>query len=96
MRRLMNTGGRGGQINLVAVDKVVAIISPHSAPAKRFKDQAREDDRLVDITHGGPTRSFIITTDNHVILSNVSVTTLAKRFQREDGPGQAPEEPDNQ
>jgi regulator of extracellular matrix RemA (YlzA/DUF370 family) len=95
MPRLMIIGGRKDNTNHVAVDKVVAIVSPDSAPAKRLKDQAREAGRLVDVTHGGPTRSLIITTANQVILSNVTVTTLAKRCQREDGPGQVPEEPDN-
>ena len=95
MPRLINAGGRGSNINLVAVDKVVAIISPNSAPAKRLKDEAREAGRLVDVTHGSPTRSFIVTTANQVFLSNVTVATMAKRFQREDGSGQPMEEPDN-
>ena len=94
MPRLINVGGRGSNINLVAVDKVAAIISPNSAPAKRLKDEAREAGRLVDITQGGKTRSFIITTANQVFLSNVTVATLARRFQREEGPGQPVEEPD--
>jgi regulator of extracellular matrix RemA (YlzA/DUF370 family) len=95
MPRLINAGGRGSNINLVAVDKVVAIISPNSAPAKRLKDEARDSGRLVDMTQGGKTRSFIITTDNQVFLSNVTGATLARRFQREDGPGQQTEEPDS-
>ena len=95
MERLINAGGRGSNMNLVAVDKVVAIISPNSAPAKRLKDEAREAGRLVDITQGGKTRSFIITSANQVFLSNVTVATLARRFQREEGPGQPVEEPGN-
>jgi regulator of extracellular matrix RemA (YlzA/DUF370 family) len=95
MPRLLNAGGRGSNINLVAVDKVSAIISPGSAPAKRLKDEARDSGRLVDMTQGGKTRSFIITTANQVFLSNVTVATLARRFQREEGPGQPAEEPDS-
>ena len=95
MPRLFNVGGRKNNINLVAVDKVVAIISPDSAPAKRLKDEARESGRLVDMTHGGKTRSFIITTANQVFLSNVNVATLARRFKGEGGSGQPPEEPDS-
>ena len=95
MERLINAGGRGSNMNLVAVDKVVAIISSNSAPAKRLKDEAREAGRLVDITQGGKTRSFIITSANQVFLSNVTVATLARRFQREEGPGQPVEEPGN-
>jgi regulator of extracellular matrix RemA (YlzA/DUF370 family) len=92
MLRLLNAGGRGSNINLLAVDKVVAIVSPNSAPAKRLKDEARDSGRLVDITQGGKTRSIIITTANQVFLSNVTVGTLAKRFQREEGTGQPTEE----
>ena len=95
MPRLLNIGGRGGAVNMVVVDKVSAIVSPNSAPAKRLKDQAREAGRLVDATQGGQTRSLIVTTDNQVFLSNVTVATLAKRFQRGDGAGQTPEDPDS-
>ncbi len=66
--------------NMVAVDKVVALISPNSSPAKRLKDEARDGGRLVDITQGRRTRSIIITTANQVILSAVQVETLASRF----------------
>jgi len=69
--------------NMVAVDKVVAIISPNSAPAKRLKDEAKDGGRLVDITQGRRTRSIIITTANQVILSAVQVDTLSTRFQQE-------------
>ena len=69
--------------NMVSVDKVVAVISPNSAPAKRLKDEARDGGRLVDITQGRRTRSIIITVANQVILSAVLVDTLASRFQHE-------------
>ncbi len=71
--------------NMVSIDKVVAVISPSSAPAKRLKDDARDDGRLVDITQGRRTRSIIITVANQVILSAVQVETLAARFQHEAG-----------
>jgi regulator of extracellular matrix RemA (YlzA/DUF370 family) len=95
MPRFVNVGGRGTNVNLVAADKVVALISPNSAPAKRLKDEARDSGRLVDMTQGGKTRSFIITTANQVFLSNVTVATLDKRFQEDGGSGQPPEEPDS-
>jgi regulator of extracellular matrix RemA (YlzA/DUF370 family) len=72
-----------GHGNMMAVDKVVAIISPNSAPAKRLKDQAKDEGRLVDITQGRRTRSLIITVANQVFLSAVQVETLAGRFQQE-------------
>ncbi|UQZ90793.1 DUF370 domain-containing protein [Deltaproteobacteria bacterium Smac51] len=79
MLKLMNAGFG----NMVAVDKVVAVVSPNSAPAKRLKDDARDGGRLVDITQGRRTRSIIITTANQVILSAVQVETLASRYQQE-------------
>lgn len=68
---------------MVAIDKVVAVISPNSAPAKRLKDDARDSERLVDITQGRRTRSIIITVSGQVILSAVQVETLAARFNSE-------------
>lgn len=79
MVRLMNAGFG----NMLAVDKVVAIISPGSAPAKRLKDEAKEAGRYVDITQGRRTRSIIVTTANQVFLSAVQVETLAARLQAE-------------
>ncbi|MGL4208280.1 MAG: extracellular matrix/biofilm biosynthesis regulator RemA family protein [Candidatus Adiutrix sp.] len=79
MRRLINAGFG----NMVAIEKVVAIISPNSAPAKRLKDEAKEDNRLVDITQGRRTRSMIITVSNQIILTAVQVETLATRFHQE-------------
>ena len=81
MLKLMNAGFG----NMVAVDKVVAIVSPNSAPAKRLKDEARDDRRLVDVTQGRRTRSIIVTTANQIILSAVQVETLAARFHQESG-----------
>lgn len=81
MLKLMNAGFG----NMVALDKVVAVISPNSAPAKRLKDEARDSGRLVDITQGRRTRSIIITMANQVILSAVQVETLATRFQQQQG-----------
>lgn len=69
--------------NMVALDKVVAFFSPNSAPAKRLKDEARDEGRLVDFTQGRRTRSFILTTANQIILSAVQVETLAGRFHQE-------------
>ena len=81
MYRLINAGFG----NMVAVGAIAAIISPNSAPAKRLKDEARDDRRLVDITQGRRTRSIIITTANQVFLSSVQVETLAARFHHEAG-----------
>jgi hypothetical protein len=66
--------------NSVVSRRVVAIISPNTAPVKRLRDEAREDRRLIDATQGRKTRSVIITDSNHVVLSAIQSETLAQRF----------------
>lgn len=61
-------------------DRVVAIVSPNSAPMKRMKDDAREDRRLIDATHGRRTRSIIIMDSNHIVLSAIQAETISQRF----------------
>ena len=68
--------------NLIVAEKVVAVISPASAPAKRLKDMARDENRLIDITQGRRTRSILVTVSNHVILSSLQVETLAGRIHQ--------------
>lgn len=66
--------------NTVVAERVVAIVSPNSSPMKRLKDEAREANRLIDVTQGRKTRSIIVTDSNHVILSSVQVETISLRF----------------
>jgi len=61
-------------------DRVVAIVSPNSAPMKRLKDEAKKDQRLIDATHGRRTRSIIIMDSNHIILSAIQAETISQRF----------------
>jgi regulator of extracellular matrix RemA (YlzA/DUF370 family) len=58
----------------------VAIVSPNSAPMKRLKDEARNDNRLIDATHGRRTRSIIVLDSNHVVLSAIQAETISQRF----------------
>lgn len=67
--------------NTVVAERVVAILSPNSSPMKRVKDEARDDRRLVDVTHGRKTRAIIITDSNHVILSAIQAETISSRFE---------------
>lgn len=64
----------------VVAERVVAILSPNSAPMKRLKDDARDDRRLVDATHGRRTRSIIILDSNHVVLSAIQAETISHRY----------------
>lgn len=66
--------------NTVVAERVVAIVSPNSSPMKRLKDEARDGNRLIDVTQGRKTRSIIVTDSNHVILSSVQVETISLRF----------------
>lgn len=80
--RLVNIGYG----NAVVADRVVAIISPESAPMKRFKDEARKAGRLIDGTQGRRTRSILITDSHHIVLSALQTETLAERIEREAAP----------
>ena len=66
--------------NAVAADRVVVIVSPNSAPMKRLKDEAKDQGRLVDATHGRRTRSIIVMDSNHVVLSAIQAETISQRF----------------
>jgi regulator of extracellular matrix RemA (YlzA/DUF370 family) len=69
-----------GYGNMVMSAKVVAILSPESAPMRRIKEEAKERKMLLDATQGRKTRAIIITDSDHVILSAVQVETLMQRF----------------
>jgi regulator of extracellular matrix RemA (YlzA/DUF370 family) len=66
--------------NSVVSRRIVAIISPNTAPIKRLRDEARDEKRLIDATQGRKTRSVIVTDSNHVILSAIQSETIAQRF----------------
>ncbi|MFA5561803.1 MAG: DUF370 domain-containing protein [Eubacteriales bacterium] len=66
--------------NMVASHRVVAIAAPDSAPIKRLIADAREDDRVIDVTCGRRTRAVIITDSDHVILSAIQSETVAGRL----------------
>ena len=65
--------------------KVIAILSPDSAPMKRLKEEARTEKKLIDATYGRRTRAIIITDSNHVILSSIQPETIAHRFTEYNG-----------
>ena len=66
---------------MVMITKVVAVLSPESAPMRRLKEEAKERKMLLDATQGRKTRAMIITDSDHVILSAVQVETLMQRFE---------------
>jgi regulator of extracellular matrix RemA (YlzA/DUF370 family) len=66
--------------NIVSANRIVAIVSPESAPIKRTIQEARERARLIDATYGRRTRAVVITDSDHVILSAVQPETVANRL----------------
>mgnify|MGYP002773345154 FL=1 len=66
--------------NMVAAGRLVAIVSPESAPIKRIIQEAKERGVLIDATYGRRTRAVLITDSDHVILSAVQPETVANRL----------------
>ena len=69
--------------NMVAADKVVAIVSPDSAPIKRLMQDAKDSGRVIDVSCGRRTRAVIITDSEHVIFSAIQSETIANRLDNE-------------
>ncbi|HIZ08157.1 MAG TPA: DUF370 domain-containing protein [Candidatus Eubacterium avistercoris] len=80
MASLMNIGFG----NVVNTEKILTIINPDSAPAKRMVQKAKEEERIVDATQGRRTKSIILTESGHIILSALQPETLAGRFNGKD------------
>lgn len=70
--------------NIVTANRIIAIVSPESAPIKRIIQEAREKGVLIDATYGRRTRAVIITDSSHVILSAVQPETVANRLGAKD------------
>jgi len=66
--------------NIVAAHRVVAIVSPESAPIKRIISDAREQGQLIDATYGRRTRAVVVMDSGHVVLSAIQPETVANRF----------------
>jgi len=65
--------------NMISQSRLIAIVSPESAPIKRTISEAREEGNLVDATYGRRTRAVIIMDSGHVILSAIQPETVAGR-----------------
>lgn len=70
--------------NLVSASRLIAIVSPESAPIKRIIQDAKERGTLIDATYGRRTRAVLITDSDHVVLSAVQPETVANRLNVED------------
>lgn len=72
--------------NIVAANRIVAIVSPESAPIKRIIQESRDRGMLIDATYGRRTRAVIIVDSDHVILSAVKPETVAHRLTSKESP----------
>jgi hypothetical protein len=78
--RLINIGFG----NMVSAGRIIAIVSPESAPIKRIISDAREKSLLIDATYGRRTRAVIIADNGSLILSAIQPETVAARLQSVD------------
>jgi len=69
---------------MVSARKLVAIVSPESAPIKRIIQDARDRGTLIDATYGRRTRAVIITDSDHIILSAIQPETVANRLDNDE------------
>lgn len=67
--------------NSVMVERVIAVVNTGSSPARKLKDAAKKEGRLVDVTEGRRTRSILVMDSNHVVLSSVQADTISQRMQ---------------
>ena len=65
---------------MVSAGRIVAIAAPDSAPIKRLVQDAKEDNRVIDVSCGRRTRAVIITDSEHVILSAIQAETITNRL----------------
>ncbi len=77
MRELLNVGFG----HTVISARIIAIVSPKSAPIKRLKEEAKQAGKLVDATSGRQTRAVIVLDSGHVVLSAVMPNTLIARLE---------------
>ena len=70
--------------NMVSANRLIAIVSPASAPIKRIVQEARDKGSLIDATYGRRTRAVIIMDSDHIILSAIQPETVANRLDSSD------------
>ena len=78
--------------NVVAAGRILAVVSPESAPMRRLIVEARDRGMLIDASYGRKTKSVLLMDTDHVILSAVSPETVAARLEDKPEPVQEEEE----
>ena len=77
--RLINIGFG----NMVNAERVIAVVSPESAPIKRIRREAEDKGNLINATYGRRTRAVIVTDSDHIVLSALQTETVASRLGAE-------------
>lgn len=78
--------------NMVSAGRIVAIASPDSSPIKRLVQDAKEENRVIDVSCGRRTRAVIVTDSDHVILSAIQAETITNRLYSDDSTDDTEEE----
>ena len=78
--------------NIVSANRIIAIVSPESAPIKRMVQEAKDRGTAIDATYGRRTRAVLIMTSGHIILSAVQPETVAGRVDKDITPQSVSEE----
>ncbi len=68
--------------NIVSANRIIAIVSPESAPIKRMVQEAKDKGTAIDATYGRRTRAVLITDSDHLILSALQPETVASRLDK--------------
>lgn len=69
--------------NTVSADKIIAIVSPDSAPIKRMIQDAKDQGNAIDATCGRKTRAVLVMNSNHIVLSAIQAETVASRIDKD-------------
>lgn len=69
--------------NIVAVDRIISIVSPDSAPIKRMVQEAKDNKTAIDATYGRRTRAVLIMDSGHIVLSAIQPETIAGRIDKD-------------
>ena len=70
--------------NMVNAQRVIAVISPDSAPIKRIIQEAKEKGSLIDASFGRKTKTVLIMDSGHIVLSGIQLETVGARLSEEE------------
>ena len=73
-----------GYGNIISANRIIAVVSPDSAPIKRIIQEAKEEGRIIDATYGRKTRAVIVMDCGHVVLSTIMPETVGSRLSLKD------------